>query len=111
VIRSGPMRARIRIERRAASADASGDLGPWQLVDEVWAEVDRTPGGERWVPGAALRDAQVPVVFRCRFRDDVTPAMRIVHRERVHDVRSVVDPTDRRAELVIVTDEIVGQTP
>lgn len=83
---AGDLRSRIRIERPVAdtSLDGAGS-GSWELVAEVWAEVqDMLPSrsyGERLTDGINL--ASRPTRVRMRYRTDVTPDMRFVVGARI----------------------------
>ncbi|KTF70699.1 phage head closure protein [Sphingomonas sp. HT-1] len=70
---------RVRIERPVpdTSLDGAGS-GTWELVKEVWAEVqDVLPSrGERLAEG--INVAARPARVRIRYRDDVRSDMRLV---------------------------------
>lgn len=109
-IRAGELDTRIRIEERAATQDAAGEPeAPWSLVAERWASIARTPGSEVWA--SAQRSGRVPTVFRLRFLDGVLPSMRVVVGEQVYDIKSVVRPSGRSSEMLLVTEQLVEETP
>lgn len=109
MIRAGQMRHRLRIEVRVSTQDASGEpLLAWKTLATVWAEKRKATGRE--VVASAQTQGRVPTEFRIRYRPDVTPAMRGVCEGRVYEFLSVIDPTGRRAELVITADEHVEET-
>lgn len=110
MIRTGQMRHRIRVEQRVSTRDeAGGAADTWAEVVTIWAAIERTPGLELFA--SAARDSRVPTVFRCRYREDLNPAMRIIYRGKVHDIHSIADPEGRRAEILIVSREQTGETP
>jgi SPP1 family predicted phage head-tail adaptor len=107
-IRAGDLRHRIRIDQRSTARDeAGGQSLVWTEVATIWAALERTPGSEVWA--SAQRQGRVPVVFRCRYRAGVTSSMRVVFDDLAHDIRSVVDPSGKRAEMLLVTDEHVEE--
>lgn len=85
----GKMRHRVRIERPAAdtSLDGAGS-GTWQLLAEVWAEVQDILPSRR--PAEQLTDginlASRLAYVRMRYRSDVTPDMRFVLGSRVMQI-------------------------
>jgi SPP1 family predicted phage head-tail adaptor len=106
-IRAGELDTRVRIEQRSTTQDPAGEPATtWTLVAERWASLERTPGSEVWA--SAQRNGRVPTVFRLRYLADVLPSMRVVQGSHVYDIRSVVRPSGRAAEMLLVTDEIVG---
>lgn len=110
MIRAGELDTRIRIEKPSTAQDDHGQpLAKWSTVAEVWASVARTPGSEVWA--SAQRNARVPTVFRLRARGDVSPEMRVIHGSRVLDIRSVVAPSARSDEMLLVCEERVGERP
>jgi SPP1 family predicted phage head-tail adaptor len=109
-IRAGELRHRIELQERATTQDAAGEpASTWETFAQVWAALERTPGSEVWA--SAQRNARVPTVFRIRHVDGARPDMRVVLGARVYDVKSVVDPTGRGAEMQLVCDEIVEAVP
>jgi SPP1 family predicted phage head-tail adaptor len=109
-IRAGDLDTRVRIERRSTVQDAAGEPAlAWELVAERWGSIERTPGSEVWA--SAQRSGRVPTVFRLRYLADVVPAMRVVVGARVYDIGSVVRPSGRAADMLLVTDELVEAAP
>jgi head-tail adaptor len=109
-LRAGELDTRIRIEERAVSQDAAGEPDPeWVLVAERWASIARTPGSEIW--SSAQRVGRVPTVFRLRYLAGIAPSMRVVLGQQVFDIKSVVRPSGRSSEMLLVTDELVEEIP
>lgn len=105
-IRAGELDTRISIEARSTTQDATGEPDTtWDVFAERWASIERTPGSELW--GSAQRNGRVPTIFRLRCLAGVMPAMRVVAQGRVFDVKSVVRPSGRSGEMLLVTDELV----
>jgi head-tail adaptor len=100
----------VRLERPVAddSFDGAGS-GSWALVDEIWAEiVDLLPSrtdGERLANGIGF--AERPARVRCRYRADITRAMRLVEGATVSD--GVVDYADARIMQVVTMPAELGR--
>jgi SPP1 family predicted phage head-tail adaptor len=108
----GKMRYEVRIEKPSTAPDPAGEpIGSWVLVvDKRRAELMATPGREFY--SAAERQARVPTMFKIRHpRSDFTvePQMRLVFKGRWFDILSAVDPDGLEVELVISTEERVGE--
>lgn len=109
-INSGAMRERVVIQSRSTTLDSSGEqLNTWTLFSTRRAEVVRTYGRE--IFASAARQARVPTLFRLRKLEGVLPGMRLLCRGKLYDIISAIDPTGRDEELLITTEEIVGETP
>jgi SPP1 family predicted phage head-tail adaptor len=109
-MRPGAMRHRVTIQRRASGVEAAGGvLNGWEDFATRSASIDRAPGSEVWA--AAQKSGRVPVVFRLRYLAGVTPAMRLLHKGVVHEIKSAVDMEGRGAELVITAEELVEEAP
>lgn len=108
-MRPGPMRHRVTLQQRATGVDAAGGvLNIWENFATRWASLDRAPGSEVW--GSAQRSGRVPAVFRLRYLEGVKPGMRLLTRDgRIHNILSAVDQEGLMAELVITTEELVGE--
>lgn len=110
MIRIGDMRHRVRIEQRSTAQDASGEaLLSWILVKEVYAALQATPGSEVWA--SAQRSGRVPTIFRIRYLSTVVPEMRLTWNGKVFDIKSAVDQGGRKEEMILTTEELVGEAP
>ncbi len=101
-MKKGPQRDRIRFERPVSddAADGAGS-GQWQLVCEMWANVqDMLPSrGERLAEG--INVAARPARIRCAYRDGITSDMRIlVGRNMKGEDGEPVWRTDRTMQIV-----------
>lgn len=108
----GKMRYEIRIEKLATARDETGEpTTNWVLVvDKRRAELMATPGREFW--SAAERQARVPVMFKIRHPRsdfDVGPEMRLIMKGRWFDILSAIDPDGLEVEMIITTEERVGE--
>jgi SPP1 family predicted phage head-tail adaptor len=109
-IRAGELDTRISIEVRSTTQDAAGEPAvEWQPFAQRWASIERTPGSEVWA--SAQRSGRVPTVFRLRYLDGVKPAMRVVVGTSVYDIKSVVRPSGRAPDMLLVTEELVEAAP
>lgn len=107
---AGPMREVIRLQVQTTWQDPTGQPRlSWTDVATRQAEKTATPGREVWSSGE--RAGRVPTVFRIRYplEVDLSPKLRLVHRKRVFDVVSCVDPDGRRVDMLLTCDELVGE--
>jgi SPP1 family predicted phage head-tail adaptor len=105
-VNAGKLDRRVRIERPVADDTLDGaGAGTWSLVAEVWAEVqDSLPSrGERLANGINI--SARPARVRIRFRDDVTPDMRIVMGGRVMQIVTAPAELGRREGLEFMVEE------
>lgn len=116
MVREGDMRHQVELQVRTTVQDGAGEQSPvWNVFQKRRAAIQRTPGGE--VFASAQRGARVPVILRLRWLEGVTTAMRLLFKcnccldRGVHDVKSAVDPSGLREELVITAEEHVEQSP
>lgn len=97
---------RVRIERPVpdTALDGAGS-GNWQLVAEAWANVqDMLPSrGERMAEGVNV--ASRPARIRMRYREDITPAMRIVMGSRVMQIISLPAELGRRDGIEFMVED------
>ena len=111
----GAMRHVVRIEQRSPAQDPTGDqVLSWSpFVGPRRAEIVSTPGREFF--NSAERQGRIPTIFKLRYLDGVTPAMRLIHStggvEAVFKILSAIDPDHLRVELVITCEELVGEEP
>ncbi len=104
--RPGDLRRRITIEQPLRVDDEGGTATvTWQAVASVWARIEGLGGDEALNADADRAHARVRVTMR--YRNDVTPGMRIIVAGSVHDIVSAQDQDGRRRWLVC-TCEVSG---
>jgi SPP1 family predicted phage head-tail adaptor len=100
----GALRARLTLEQASRTDDGGGGADiAWQTVDEVWAAVRVTGGGEGMAADVVSGRLTHEIVLR--YRADVTPEMRFREGSRVFDIRAAFDPDGCRHWLKCLTQE------
>ena len=100
----GALRTRLTLEQASRTDDGGGGADiSWQTVDEVWAAVRVTGGGEGLEADAVAGRLSHEIVLR--YRADVTPAMRFRAGTRVYDIRAAFDPDGCRHWLKCLVQE------
>jgi SPP1 family predicted phage head-tail adaptor len=107
-MRAGRLRERITIQQESIVRDTFGaEVPTWVAVATVWASVLPGSSGERYVSTVELHQAEISHTVRIRYRSGLGPTLRVLWGSRVLQILSVVDPTGRQAELVLLCREIV----
>lgn len=89
-MRSGRLDRLITIQVKTSTEDSFGEMiETWATLAEVWAELKYLRGSE-WF-AAQQEGASVDVIFRIRYRDDVTPLNVIVYDSRTYDISAVLE--------------------
>jgi len=87
-MRIGMMDRRIVIEQDVANQNEPNEHGEvipdWQTLATVWAYRKPMKGSEK--PQSQQELAQAEYMFRIRYRDDLTPKMRIREGAVIHDI-------------------------
>lgn len=110
MMRTGQMRHQVVIQVRSTAQDTYGEqVQSWTEFATRRALVERSRGSEIWA--SAQRSGRVPVVFHLRYLDGVTPGMRVLFDGRVHNILSAIDQEGRGEELILTTEELVGEMP
>lgn len=98
----------VRLERpvKDPAFDGAGS-GTWELVEDIWAEIeDMLPSrGERLATG--INVATRPARVRVRYRDDLTPNMRLVEGALIVD--DVVDYSGARIMQIVTKPAELGR--
>jgi SPP1 family predicted phage head-tail adaptor len=99
-MRAGKLRRRVSIEHPAQIRGASGaSTTNWVELARVWAGYDpAATGGDRLA--GDQRTAVQTRICRIRYRDGVTPKMRLVDGANVYEIVDVADD-DKTRELVL----------
>lgn len=106
----GKMRHRITFQAFAGNQDDYGDPlqaddANWEDVATVWASIDPISGREFYA--AEQSQSEVSHKVRCRYRSDLTTAMRIKYGKRKFDIISIIDWEERHESLLIMCKELV----
>jgi len=79
---------RVTIQRRSEVRDSFGQVvASWVDVATVWARRMGRDGKDEF--SADQHVSVLPVVFEIRFREDVAPKMRLVHRQTVYEIETI----------------------
>lgn len=101
---SGDLNRKVRFERRPVEQDTAGQLvAAWEHQFSAWARIEQLEGRELVMAQAINTEVTHRVVIRYRPRVDT--AMRVVYRERVFNVLSVVDPETEHVWLHVLCSE------
>ena len=103
---AGTLNSRVSIQQRTGAADALGQpTETWAELAAVWAEI-RHPSGVQQIKAGAEVSA-VRASIKVRQRDDVTPAMRVVHGATSYDIKAVLPDEVGRAFMFLVCEVTV----
>jgi SPP1 family predicted phage head-tail adaptor len=110
---AGRLRYRLQFEGTATGGLVDDGQGGVTMVTqttvtEVWGSLQGISGREQLEGGQVNARALYQVVIR--YRDDITPTMRIkTHDGRLFNIQSVIDRSGRKKELEIVCEEQPAQ--
>lgn len=93
-MRAGTLRHRVRIERPILAQDPNtGEVVPdWELVATVWASVE--PLSAREFIAAQATQSEITARVVMRYRNGITPDMRLVHRGQSYNIHGVLPDPD-----------------
>lgn len=100
----GAMRHRLRLEAPVDTTNAQGDVTrSWVLQAWVWAAIRPmdVAAGSIGEVATALSTYRVDI----RWRAGIAAGQRLIHRGRVLEIRTVSDPDERRARLVLIVEQ------
>jgi SPP1 family predicted phage head-tail adaptor len=99
-MRAGDMDRRVVIQSRTDAIDGLGQPVPtWTTLATVWAALE--PGRGREFFAASGIVAETPMMFRIRWRTDVTTTCRIQYAGATYTIDAVEDFADLHVETRI----------
>lgn len=100
----GALRNRVTLQEESRAIDTGGGYTlTWSDVVTVWARVEPLAGGER-LRAMQLED-KISHRVTIRHRTGVSAGMRLLHENRAFNIRSVIDPDERKHWLELMCDE------
>lgn len=103
-VKPGPMNKRIIIQQKVAGTPARDAYGAenntWEAFATVWASIEPLQGREFFAQQQV--QSEITVRIRLRYLSGVTSVMRILHGSRILDIKSVIDPKERHAEMQLM---------
>lgn len=105
----GKMRHRVTFQVQPPDKDALGGYGEdWKDVFTVWAQISPVSGREYF---SQVKENTVTHKIYCRYREDISPALRIRFGERYFRIISVLNWEERNTGLTIMCEELVKLEP
>lgn len=103
-MKSGDLRHRIVLEQPQRSQNAIGEwIDTFITVATVWAAVEPLTGS--WLFAAQQANSNVSGRVRIRYRSDIEPTWRILFNGRYLSIVSILNPEERKKELIIMYSE------
>lgn len=105
-MRIGPLRHRVTIQRNTPAQNSFGEpVASWSALATIWANVLPSSGRENFIASGEQELATITHRVQMRYRNDLTPKMRIVWDGRNLDIESVQDPSGKREYLMVLCRE------
>ena len=101
----GKMQHRVTFQRPTTENDRlAGYKDEWFDVATVWAQISPVSGREYL---AQIRETMVSHKIYCRYLAGVTPRMRILFKDRIFRIVSVLNWDEKNVGLTIMCEELV----
>lgn len=94
------MNEKITIQAPPTTKDAAGQVvGGWTDLVTVWSDIKWQTGAE--VLRAGLPVSTVRISAMVRERSDIDNTMRLLHKGKLYDIKSVLPSDDRRFMFLV----------
>ena len=108
-MQSGKLRERVTIQQKSVVRDAFGaEVATWVVSATVWADVRSTDGTEQVESSVDQVVATISHSVLIRYMAGLSPAMRVVWRDKSLQILSIVESDNRQRQLILKCSEIVG---
>jgi SPP1 family predicted phage head-tail adaptor len=102
----GDLRQRLTIQRKVPTQSSSGEEDPnWSTLATVWGSAEPLRGQE-YLEANRLQ-ADLDIRFRIRYRDGISPNMRVKHGDRYYNIVSVIHVKEQRREIQLMCKELI----
>ncbi|MED1786151.1 phage head closure protein [Brevibacillus laterosporus] len=96
-MRIGSLRHRITIQERIGLV--------FQDFAKVWSSIEPISAKEKLE--RADMEQSITHRIRIRYRKGLTSTMRVIYKDRLFSVESIIDPTERQKELELICEELL----
>lgn len=101
-MRAGRLRERVRLLEKSTTRDVmGGQVVTWVERAVVWCWAEPVRGREYFA--AEQFESEITMVFHVRYRADIQVTWRVLYRDEMYDVRSVIDPHSNKRELELMS--------
>ena len=110
MMRAGTLRTRVEVQRIAEERDEHGGIvSSWKTIANVWASIVPLSGREYWSAQQVQSDVSHGVTMR--YFEGLTNKhrLKLLHSQRVLNIKSVVDVEERHREMQLMCVEVVPQ--
>lgn len=102
----GELNKRITIQKPDNAQDSFGQLVEnWKDVATVWASISPLVGREFFA--AETVNSEVTHKVKIRYRQGITPDMRVKFRDRYFSIQSVINFKEQSIELQLMCKELI----
>lgn len=106
-MRAGTLNSFVTVEYRSGEQDEAGQpVDEWVELAGMWANIKNRTGAE--TIRADQESSVVRTSIRVRYREDITADMRVVHRERVYEIKAVLPAEDDLDRVDLVCENVRG---
>ena len=111
------LRHKLTLQQEVQTPDGAGGTSKsWTNITDLWAEIIPISGSSSKLNASAGKEifygaqvqAEVSHKILLRYRDGVTPDMRLVFESRIFNIRSVANIEERRDRLELLVQEGVA---
>lgn len=103
---AGTLRQRVTLRANTETPDGMGGYTETPTdITGIPAEIEPLEGHEQMI--AMQTGMKRPHRITMRYRAGMTGAQTLIYGARTFDIKSVVDPEERHASLVILADEVI----
>ena len=108
MIRAGDLDKRVTIQAKTVTFNAYNEpIETWSELATVWAEAITKDSKGREFTAAQKLFAEVSIVFRIRYRADVTPVHRVVYAGRTFGILAVEDAALTHESMLLTCREVI----
>lgn len=104
-MQAGQLRHQVALQSNTPTRNDSGELvESWSTWATVWASVEPLDGREFF--NAQQVTSEVTTRIRMRYRDGVTPQLRVAWRSRIYQIHAVIRKDERDREIHLMCSEV-----
>lgn len=106
IVNSGELNKKLSLQAPTVTRDTDGaEIITWATLTTVWGSINPISGKEYWQ--AQQVNSELTHNIKIRYRSGLNTKMRFLYGNRIFNILTIVNPTEKNVEFICKCKEVV----